>query len=223
MAHLNPEVLARLVDEAPSDAEREHLEACEACAGELTEYRRQTEALATLPSLRPDPGDWSLIEARLVSEGLVKGGSRLRRQLAYTPSWMKVSAVLALFAGGIGIGWGMAAEAATPSRSMNAPVVVRTTDPAMSLDEAARDVQIAQRRYIESMTRYRQLLEASDELVGFDHEVRIAALETLARVGKSAVREAPADPVLNSFLAYVMAERDAAVRAVSSGSGVTWY
>ena len=76
MEHLTKETLARLVDERPNPEQREHLSSCTVCGLELRGLRRQTEALGSLPDLRPPPGDWVGLEARLMSEGLVDGGSR---------------------------------------------------------------------------------------------------------------------------------------------------
>src|SRR5690606_8195371 len=88
MAHLTPEELARLVDEAPLPGERHHLEACDLCAAELASYREQTSALAALPAVRPPRGDWEALEARLVAEGLIDAGTRSGSpRLAVTPWW----------------------------------------------------------------------------------------------------------------------------------------
>ena len=96
MEHLSLETLARLVDELPTSTEREHLEACDACAAELDALRRQSEMLGRLPDLRPSPADFDAIEARLAAEGLVQVGSRAGYpELAITPSWMRRAAALA--------------------------------------------------------------------------------------------------------------------------------
>ena len=92
MEHLSPEVLARLVDEAPTAEESAHLAECGCCTAELEALREQTAALGQLPDIRPNPGDWATVEARLTSEGLLEGGANLRFGLAHTPGWMKVAA-----------------------------------------------------------------------------------------------------------------------------------
>ena len=48
MWHPSPEELARLVDEAPTPAEAEHLAACADCAAELAAMRAEHDALAAL-------------------------------------------------------------------------------------------------------------------------------------------------------------------------------
>ena len=68
MEHLTHDTLARLVDERANPEEREHLEACSRCAEEFRALRLQSDALGGLAALRPPPGDWESLEARLASE-----------------------------------------------------------------------------------------------------------------------------------------------------------
>ena len=88
MEHLTRESLARLVDESPQADEARHLATCLVCTSELEALRTQTQALASLPEIRPPLGDWEVLEARLRSEGLVETPSLLERlSLAHTPPW----------------------------------------------------------------------------------------------------------------------------------------
>ena len=104
MEHLSLENLARLVDEAPTPGERDHLDACKACTAELAALREQTQELGALPELLPPMGDWRVLEARLRSEGLIEDAGLFRRLgLAQTPPWMKAAAAVLLFLGGLGI------------------------------------------------------------------------------------------------------------------------
>ncbi len=106
MEHLTPETLARLVEDAPSPGEKEHLEGCRLCRDEAAALREQTRALARLPDLRPPPGDWEALEGRLGDQGLLSrtasgGGTAFRR-----PGWLQVAAGILLLAGGAGLGLG---------------------------------------------------------------------------------------------------------------------
>ncbi len=218
MEHLKTETLARLVDDAPAGDELEHLEACPRCAGELQALIDQTRALASLPELMPPRGDWSLLEARLRSEGLLRDqGLFARLSLTRTPTWMRMAASFLLFAVGAvsGAGWA----------SRDAPSV----EPAVAMGEAtdvasaAARVQAAEQSYVQAMGQYREILARS----GTDTDVsdpysRYAALEHLVLVSQAAVRQAPGDPFLNGFLASALAERDAAARLVSTSSG-GWF
>jgi len=134
MRHLSEEILARLVDERPTEAQEEHLAGCDRCTRILNELREQTDALGSLPALRPPPGDWEELEARLVRRGLVESesvagsgagseiepastagsgaGSASRgtsgdggRGTPYPGStWLQVAAALVLFLGGTAFG-----------------------------------------------------------------------------------------------------------------------
>jgi hypothetical protein len=206
MEHLTIETLARLVDDEPTPAEREHLAACERCAGELAAMRDQTEALATLPEIMPPLGDWEVLEARLRSDGLVRDPSPLSKLgLARTPSWMPAAAAVVLFFGGVATGAGVVSKDAETSVA-----------PVANVEAAAVAVREAEQRYVSAVSNYRELLSAEGvDDAGADPYSRYAALEHLVSVSQAAVRSAPGDPFLNGFLASALAERDAAARQVS--------
>mgnify|MGYP001314084285 FL=1 len=97
MEHLNTEILARLVDQTPQPEEAAHIAECEACSAELEAIRSQTDALRSLPEIRPPQGDWHGLEARLRSEGLMNDPGRFRRiGLGQTPGWMRAAAAAVL-------------------------------------------------------------------------------------------------------------------------------
>ena len=207
MEHLTRETLARLVDEEPQATEREHLDACESCADELAALSDQTAALETLPEIMPPVGDWEVLEARLRSEGLVGDPAPLSRLgLARTPAWMPAAAALVLFLAGT----------ATGAALMAREVEERALTVASSVEEAAGAVRDAEERYVTAISAYREMLAAEGANdPGVDPYSRFAALEQLVSVSQAAVRQAPADPFLNGFLASALAERDAAARLVS--------
>ena len=217
MEHLNLETLARLVDELPTSAEREHLEACDACAAELDALRRQSDMLGRLPDLRPSPADFDAIETRLAAEGLVQVGSRAGYpELAITPRWMRRAAAIAVFATGGLTGAGvMARLRPTEDDRMAAVASERPADP----EAALASVEQAERDYVAALVQYRQLT-AEPEIDGpaGDPAARYQALEYLVRAGQVAVRQAPADPFLNGLLASALAEQQAVSRRISSNS-----
>ena len=218
MEHLTTETLARLVDETPDGDTREHLERCPSCAAELQALVDQTRALASLPELMPPRGDWSLLEARLRSEGLLRDqGLFARLSLTRTPPWMRLAASFLLFAVGAvsGAGWA--------SRDAPSATQVVAMGEATDVESAAARVQAAEQSYVQAMSQYREILART----GTDTDVsdpysRYAALEHLVLVSQAAVRQAPGDPFLNGFLASALAERDAAARLVSTSSG-GWF
>lgn len=208
MEHVNRERLAALVDGPAEPAEAAHLERCEACRRELEALTDQTAALGALPEILPPRGDWAVLEAQLRSEGLVRDPGLFQRLgLAQTPAWMKAAAAVLLFVSGAGTGAALAA----PANGMGADTRVAT------VDDAASAVRSAEQDYVTAVTRYRELLaQNGGEDGGADPISRFAALEHLVMVSQAAVRQAPGDPFLNGFLASAMAERDAALRQVST-------
>lgn len=226
MEHLNLEALARLVDEAPDADQRRHLSECQRCRTELELLQGQTRALGQLPDMRPPRGDWAMLEARLMSEGLLR---HERSSLASTPGWMKAAAAVLLFVGGTGLGFALDGTVATGTPAAatggDSPYVL-TASSAASVEEAEEAVRLAERRYMDALVQYRQLADAEEDGGTTERtESRLAALELLVAAGKAAVQQAPTDPFLNGFLASTMAERQATYEAAltSSGSANDWY
>lgn len=216
MEHLTTETLARLVDAHPDRDERAHLEGCPTCAAELAALTEQTRTLGSLPDLMPPRGDWSVLEARLRSEGLLRDARRASRFGSFRTPWIRAAASLLLFGAGMasGVGWAHSASAETEAA---------TVAEASTLDDAMTAVESAERDYVAAMSQYRELLARSgSEPESADPVSRYAALEHLVLVSQAAVRQAPGDPFLNGFLASARAERDAAARLVSTSSG-GWF
>lgn len=228
MEHLTPDTIARLVDETPTEAETAHITECADCAAELDLARETTEALGQLPDVRPPRGDWAVLEARLVSEGLVQTEGGFRSSLARTPGWMKSAAAVLLFLSGTGLGATMDRTGLIPATGAPAGAaggiegVGFASAAPTSVEEAAEAVQLAERGYMDALVRYRQMVdvEGSPEMAG-DSERRYAALEYFVAAAEVAVREAPADPFMNGLLASVRAERQVALRQASRTQD--WY
>ena len=218
MKHLNYETLARLVDEAPTGDERRHLEECQTCVHELEALRGQTAQLGRLPDLRPAPGDWEALEARLAAQGLVEAADRPGgARLAVSRRWLRRAAAVALFLGGAASGAAVMAARVEPAQSAGTVVGAETaTAPADDPDGALTQVARAERAYIDALVRYRRLIaeQGAEEMAG-DPATRYAALEQLVRAGRVAVRQAPADPFLNGLLASALAEQQAVYRIIS--------
>ena len=105
MSHLNPEALARLIDEPPTAAESEHLAACAECAAELEAMRAEHDALAALPRILPVPTSWEAMRHRLDRDGLLSGS--VRRHGGWMPG---IAAALALFLAGAATGVALAGD-----------------------------------------------------------------------------------------------------------------
>jgi hypothetical protein len=230
MEHLTLETLSRLVGEAPDTAERRHLTECAECRAELEALTEQTLALGRLPEIRPPLGDWTILEARLASEGLARP-DRDFMGMARTPGWMKVAATILLFLGGTGVGMALAprspfAGATGSPGGSDAPYAFAASS-VSTLSEAEAAVRLAERQYMDALVQYRQLLdtEGGGSARGTTPESRLAALEYLVAAGQAALEQAPADPVINGFLASALAERQATRQATlrQVGSADDWY
>ncbi len=228
MGHLSIEGLARLVSEAPTPEEQQHLDECSACGAELKAMTEQTEAIGSLPDLRPPPGDWEALDARLVSEGLIRSSGLARHASRWRSSgWLQAAAALVLFLGGTALGSGGLASNRTNDLAQNdapgglelIPVGTRA-QPISNLTEAVDAVNLAERQYMDALLQYRQLLDSQGDptYVG-DPTVRFAALEAIVAAGRAAVQQAPADPYLNGVLVGALAERQALIHRASLTSG----
>ena len=219
MKHLTHDTLARLVDERPNPDEREHLHTCSRCAEELRAFRLQSDALGGLAALRPPPGDWASLEARLVSEGLVRTPETFRRfGFAAAPAWMQAAAALVVFIGGTGFGLALTKGATPDGESVFLPASQITT-----AEDAVRRVERAEQVYMQALVRYRQLTAGNDGLRVADPLSHITALEGLLAASQEAVRLVPADPVFNGFLVNVLAERQEVFRQISTGRDDDWF
>jgi hypothetical protein len=157
-----------------------------------------------------------VLQARLVSEGLVKHNTGLAAVLAVTPGWMRAAAAVLLFLGGTALGVVIAHNAPAP---FGREASLGTPD---TYEEAAELVRVAEQQYVDLLLRARELAVAEGSAVDFaDPASRYAALDYLVAAGQAAVRQAPADPFLNGLLASTMAERQAALRRISSGGD--WF
>ncbi len=222
MEHLTHDTLARLVDEQPNPAEREHIRACSPCAEELRALRLQSDALAGLPALRPPSGDWESLEARLVGEGLIRTAETFRRfGFAAAPAWMQVAATVVIFLGGTGFGLALM-RGATPDRLSNEGPLVAGSE-ISTAEEAVRAVELSERAYMQALVRYHQLTGTDDGLRMADPLSRVTALEGLLAASQEAVRLAPADPVFNGFLINVLAERQEVLRQISTSRDDDWF
>jgi hypothetical protein len=221
MEHLTNETLARLVDERPNPKQREHLSSCTVCAMELRDLRLQTEALGCLPDLRPPPGDWVELEARLMSEGLVDGGSRSRGfSMSLRTGWMQAAAAVILFLGGTSFGAAMSGDT---QAALHDPDDARVASVPESVEDAAAAVYSAEQTYQQALVQYGQIERGGrvrnyGELLG-----RAATLDALLAATQEAVRIAPSDPFFNGLLVNTLAEREQMLRQISSTRDGGWF
>lgn len=222
MEHLSLEALARLVDETPFRSERRHLARCPECSRELDLLREQTEALGSLPDLRPAPEDWPALEARLEREGLVRGSTpadAVIRLIDRGRGRMQAAAAVVLFLVG-GLSGAVLAPTGWGGRTGGGQVASGETSPgglaveeAATPEAAAEIVRLAEQQYRDAMLRYRALKHGPEAASLMDPR-RLAVLDAMLAMGQAAVQEAPDDPFLNGFLVSAVAEREAALNAL---------
>ena len=222
MEHLTHDTLARLVDERPSPGEREHIRSCSRCAEELRAFRLQSDDLGGLPALRPPSGDWASLEARLVSEGLVRTPETFRRfGFAAAPAWMQAAAAIVVFLGGTG--FGLALTGGASPNQLSPENMLLPLSEISSTEEAVRTVERAERAYMQALARYNELSGGNDGSRLADPLSVLTALEGLLAASQEAVRLAPADPVFNGFLVNVLAERQDVLRRISTSRDDDWF
>ena len=222
MEHLTHDTLARLVDERPSPGEREHISACSRCAEEFRAFRLQSDDLGGLPALRPPSGDWASLEARLVSEGLVRTPETFRRfGFAAAPAWMQAAAAIVVFLGGTG--FGLALTGGASPNQLSPENMLPPLSEISSTEEAVRTVERAERAYMQALARYNELAGGNDGSRVADPLSVLTALEGLLAASQEAVRLAPADPVFNGFLVNVLAERQDVLRRISTSRDDDWF
>lgn len=223
MTHLSSETLARIVDEGPNEEEQRHLDACATCADELEAFRAQRAQLGQLPDLRPPLGDWYHLEARLVSEGLLKRKTLLSR-LAMTPAWMRAAAAVLLFVSGGAVGIGLAHSGLLANEPGLEETFEDLATRVTSDEEAAELVRSAESVYMQALYSSRRLAaDGAGEAFVSDPESYFTALEYVVLASQAAVRQAPADPFLNGLLVSAMAEREAALQRISASSSENWF
>jgi hypothetical protein len=230
MQHLTIETVARLVDEAPDSAEATHLEQCDDCRQLLEAMRADLAALADLPMIEPPPTEWDELEGRLLEEGLIR-----RRPVApsrWSRGAVRAAASVAIFALGAfaGAGWTRQPAGRLEPISPSFAGVETSATPSVAVPMVAvREPRSAE----ETLAFYRQAeavwLDALDRAASLrvnDAEnpvARLAALNAIAAITRSALAEAPADPVLNGYHLTALAQREATVRQMAASGNGRWF
>lgn len=214
--HLNREQISNLLEDTKGSASaREHVAACPECAREYEQMSRMRMALSGLPDLEAPAGEWEAIQDRLGLEPL--GQAEVTPVWRWATSWpLQAAAVLALFAGGLMVG-----QRISPSADGTGPNPAVTTadgaaDPGSAgpAGDPAASMQIEPAEaYMRTVADLQHLRDGSDEPGSRQTGAaavaeRITHLDGMIDASRAALREAPADPVLNNFLFQLVDERD---------------
>ena len=216
LEHLNREQISALLDHPEGvPGGLEHVARCPECAREYEQMSRMRMALSGLPELEAPAGEWDAIQDRLGLEPLGQPvvGSIRRRATAWP---LQAAAVLALFAAGLMVGQRISpsTDASQPTPAVAAadgtdePGIKRfTTDPESSM---AIEPAEAYLRTVADLQQLRDGFDGSGSGQAGPAAVaeRITSLDGMIDASRAALREAPADPVLNNFLFQLVDERD---------------
>jgi hypothetical protein len=183
----------------------EHIAACPECAREYEQMSRMRMALSGLPELEAPAGEWDAIQDKLGLAALEQVRvTPLRRLVTSFP--LQAAAVLALFAAGLMVG-----QRINPSTDVEGPVATASvSDGADPESLLAIEPAEAYLRTVEDLQSLRDGFDATGSGQAGPAAVaeRITHLDGLIDASQAALREAPADPVLNNFLFQLVDERD---------------
>lgn len=209
--HLSRERISALLDDPQGvPAELDHLSRCPDCAREYEQMSRMRMALSGLPEIEPPAGEWMAVQERLGMQPLGRAPARDRRWPSI--GWpLQAAAVISLFAAGLMVGQrldtGADGRTQTPAVAAvderDAPASdagsALTVEPADAYLRTVADLQSLRGGFDDSRPR-----AASPEAF----VERITHLDALIDASRDALREAPADPVLNNLLFQLVDERD---------------
>ena len=165
-------------------------------------------ALSGLPELEAPAGEWDAIQEKLGLEPLGQpvAASIWRRAAAWP---LQVAAVLALFAAGLMVGQRISpnTDASQQPPAVAAADGAVATDPESSLAIEPADAYL---RTVADLQQHREGFDESGDNQAGPAAVaeRITHLDGMIDASRAALRDAPADPVLNNFLFQLVDERD---------------
>lgn len=240
MLHLTTERLAALADEQPNTLEATHLGACPACHRELR-AQRQLRELARMESTRHSAPltTWEGIEAAMrnperddatadTGHSSHTAGSRRR---AAVPLVRRLAAAAVLLASGVAAGRYSAGASPVPvigvaagtGQSGPTPVMTESTPAFTSAAEALEALSHAEREY-QLATNFLAAREANgdplaDSLAADSaaiYRTRLAALDEVMAATRTALYEAPHDPVINRYYLATLGAREVTVRQLGT-------
>ena len=239
--HLTGERLsALLADDAPTDAERRHLEGCEACESELRRLRRMRMALSALDELEAPADGWERIEAALPDGESAASAERDRRPAAgwsFGGAWLRAAAAVVLFAGGLALGThlseppadtgaGAGADAGDPAsgerfaageeagdRGLRSPGVASPVGGPTEADGPGSASRTTPSGGLAGLVDggATPLEVYRDPAAAAE---RLARLDAMMQAAREAMREDPSDPAVNDLLFRVAEDREALIDAL---------
>ena len=215
MSHLNPERLAALSDDTPTPVEAAHIIACETCTGELAAQRKLARLAAAAGPLTEGPiSNFDSLLPRLKAEGLVAGPDRRALAIRWA---VRVAASLVLVAGGVFAGRlsvGARPGSLAQTDSANGGSSVAGAQPIASFrtpDDAMQALSVSQQTY-QRAAAYLAAQDTTSHFIGLNentYRARLTALDDILAATRSALYQAPQDPVLNQYYQGTLSARQA--------------
>lgn len=212
--HLTREQISALLDEPQGvrDAGLEHLSRCPDCAREYEQMSRMRMALSGLPDLEPPAGEWNAVQERLGLKPVATAGAApiWRRAMGWP---LQAAAVIALFAVGLLVGqrFNPGAESTSPAVTMSEEGGIPGVGASVADGESLLAIEPAEAylRTVADLQHLRSGLDMSTPRPTSPEAFaeRITHLDAMIDASRDALREAPADPVLNNFLFQLVDER----------------
>jgi hypothetical protein len=172
------------------EAVEAHARTCAACAGELAEWRRLTQAAPALRVAWSSPELWPAIRQRLAEESTKPEGEAAAP--AATASWLRLlpaGAIVALFAIATA---GLWAFRNSGGRDPLASRWETTRDPILA-DAAADEVENAEKSYVESIEKLSRLaapkLQAANTPLALNYREKLAVLDSAIADLKSSIEQ----------------------------------
>jgi hypothetical protein len=223
MLHIAPERLAALVDETASPDEATHLAACAPCEGELAAHRRLVRmALTDTPREGVPLNDWASLGAMLKAEGIIAAAPSSSPQSRTSPvQWaVRIAAGLVLVAGSAVAGrWSAGVEFAGPLRQPTATAPVAAAAPTFASSQAAMQVLTSAQQQYSDAAAYLAAQDTTSHFIGLNvntYRARLTALDNIVASTRTALYQAPQDPVLNQYYLSAVAAREATLRQLQA-------
>jgi len=213
MSHIFPDRLVALVDETALPDEATHLASCAQCERELAAHRRLVRmASAELPAEHPPLTDWVSLGAMLKAEGLISAAPLAPPRRSRAWFVMRVAAGLVLVAGSA-----VAGRWTAGFRIRDAAPVTTSNVNSAAFDSPQAAVQVlssAQQQYSDAAA-YLAAQDTTSHFIGLNvntYRARLTALDNIVASTRTALYQAPQDPVLNQYYLSAVAAREATLR-----------
>ena len=216
MSHLNPERLAALSDDVPTPIESAHITTCEACSAELVAQRKLARMAAAAGPLTDGPlSNFDALVPRLKAEGLIAAADRRALAIRWT---MRAAASVALVAGGVLAGrlsvavpGGALAQGKDASGGTSLAALAQPVSSFQTPDDAVKALSLSQQTY-QSAAAYLAAQDTTSHFIGLNentYRTRLTALDDILAATRSALYQAPQDPVLNQYYQGTLSARQA--------------